>query len=65
MAVKAVNWRKIRSTSWVQTILLTVALVFFLAGALLSAIVFKADTKTLLHNMLEHDFWRRVSVNLM
>lgn len=49
-----------------QTILLTVALVFFfLAGALLSGIVLKADTKTLLRNMLEHDFWRRVSVNLM
>lgn len=48
-----------------QTILLTVALVFFLAGALLSGIVLKADNKTLLHNMLEHDFWRRVSVDLM
>lgn len=29
MAVKSVNWRKIRSPSWVQTILLTVALEFF------------------------------------
>lgn len=38
-----------------QTILLTVALeFFFLVGALLSGIVFKADTKMLLHNMLEH-----------
>lgn len=55
MAVKSVNWRKIRSPSWVQTILLTVALeFFFLVGALLSGIVFKADTKMLLHNMLEH-----------
>lgn len=50
-----------------QTILLTVALVFFFWPGLycLQGIVFKADTKTLLRNMLEHDFWRRVSVNLM